>query len=77
MRRDYLNEFSNIPLRAYEKLELTIGYKVYRSPSYVFPEHKGYTEKLIWVVAETPDVGALKMLAQTAVGLSLISMLLF
>jgi len=75
--RDYENEYSNIPLRASEKLELNIGYKVYRSPTYVFPEYSGYRERFLWTVADTPSAGAFSMLAQTGIGAAVLGLLVF
>ena len=58
IKRKYTHEHSNVPLQPYEKLELNIGYKVYKSPTYVFPEYSGHRNKVFWTVADPPEAGS-------------------
>ena len=44
MEREYTTELSNIPLEAGEVLEVTMGYKVWKSLSFRRPEFKGKSE---------------------------------
>ena len=54
IERQYTHEHSNVPFEPFEKLEVNIGYKVYKSPTYVFPAHSGYRNKIFWTVADPP-----------------------
>ena len=72
IKRQYTHEHSNVPLQPYEKLELNIGYKVYKSPTYVFPEYSGHRNKIFWTVADPPEAGsAVLSIVASLVALSL------
>lgn len=66
--RDFLTTYSNIPLKAKEKFEVNVGYKVYRSPTYIMPLYKGHKLNMEWVIAETPEA-AINSLALSSAAL--------
>ena len=70
------NKSSGIPLKATEKLEMTVGYKIYRSITYKFPLHKGLKENLVWTVVESPKA-AVNVIASVASALAMLSIFSF
>ena len=76
LSRDFEDEGSLIPLMKDEVLEVTVGYKLYYSPTVIFSSYEGYATGFRWTIEETPESASM---IKSAVALLLagLSMILF
>jgi len=77
INRDFETTYSNIPLKAKEKYELNVGYKIFQSPTYTFPLYKGHKLFMEWEIVDTPKAAFDSLVVGSTLALSLLSLLSF